>query len=61
MMLTSMDDYLSLLLKQILYQGGIYCSSTILQQNQTNKKTPTFLLSCYLSPESVKIGLVFPK
>lgn len=69
MVVSCMGDYLSLLLKPMLYQGGIYYNNTILQQ-KANKQTkipqtfsypPNFQLSTYLSSESVKKGLVFPK
>lgn len=57
-----MDDYLSLLLKLILHQGGYIAITPFSSKiNKTNKKPPKFLLSCYLSSASVKEGLVLPK
>lgn len=61
-MVSYMDDYVSLHLNPILYQSGYIAITPFSSKiNQTNKNTPKFLLSCYLSSESVKKDFFFPK
>lgn len=61
-MVSYMDDYVSLRQNPILYQCGyIAITPFSIKINQSNKNTPKFLLSCYLSSESVMKDLFFPK
>lgn len=58
MMVSYRDDYLSLFLKLMLYQGGMCYNNTILQRKRNNKLSSLIL---FILSESVKKGLVFPK